>query len=104
MSNAEDISGMFQFATEFNADLSSWDIGASCTTTSNMFWHAESFNQALDGWDISNVRTIWGMFAGCREFNQDLSSWKTSNVMDMQSVFGTSNLKGGEKESIAAFF
>ncbi len=38
-----------------------------------MFADAKAFNQPLDNWDVSNVATMYDMFAGATEFNQNIS-------------------------------
>ncbi len=47
-----------------------------------MFLGASQFNQDLSTWDVSNVRIMTGMFAGSVLFDQDLAKWDVSNVLD----------------------
>ena len=85
-SKVEYMSGIFQFATNFNGDLSRWDT-SNVQKMYMMFWHAESFNGDLSRWDTSKVTNMTGVFGGARSFNGDLSRWDTSNVTIMQGTF-----------------
>ena len=54
LSGVTDTSHMFDGATSFNSDLSSWDV-SGVTDTTGMFSGATSFNSDLSGWDVSSV-------------------------------------------------
>ncbi len=45
---------MFQGATVFNGDISSWYV-SSVTNMEDMFFNAAAFNQNLSGWCVSNI-------------------------------------------------
>jgi len=49
------MSGMFYEATEFNGDVSVWDV-SSVTTMNQMFLGATKFNGDLSDWDVSSVK------------------------------------------------
>jgi surface protein len=87
-SNVTDMGYMFYGASSFNGDLSAWDT-SSVTFMGYMFYGASSFNGDLSDWDTSNVTNMFGMFYGASAFNGDLSSWNTSNVTNMGTCSGT---------------
>ena len=68
------MSSMFDGATDFNGDLSSWDV-SSVTDMNNMFYYATSFNQPLNDWDVSSVTEMDGMFFYTPSFTQNLGNW-----------------------------
>jgi len=85
------MSNMFR-ASEFNANISSWNM-SNVTNMASMFQEAGSFNNggAALGWttigasgtqvDMSN------MFYDARSFNQNISNWNLSNVTNMSNMF-----------------
>ena len=85
-SNVTDMSFMSSFDTEFNEDISSWDV-SNVTNMRSMFVWASSFNQDISSWDVSNVTNMVSMFEGATSFNQDISSWNTGNMTDMGFMF-----------------
>ena len=110
--NVNNISYMFKGATNFNQNISSWNV-SNIYYMNNMFQDAVKFNQDISSWDVSNVLNIeymfnnaskfnkpltWGsktsnvkymdnMFNGAIDFNQNISSWNVSNVETMQFMF-----------------
>ena len=60
---------MFQEASAFNGDLSSWDV-SNVTTMEAMFCEASAFNGDLSSWDVSNVTTMRQMFYSASAFNR----------------------------------
>ena len=78
--------GVFQDASDFNQDLSTWDVSA-VTDMRHMFAGASAFNKGLSKWDVSKVTDMWFMFYGASAFNQDLSKWDVSAVTDMSDMF-----------------
>ena len=86
LSRVTDMSSMFNSATSFDGDLSSWNV-SSVTVTTNMFRSATSFNQPLNNWDVSSVTYMTHMFIGATSFNQPLNNWDVSSVIYMSSMF-----------------
>ena len=85
---------MFEDATKFNGDISSWNV-SSVTDMGQMFALASVFNQNLNNWNVSSVTNMNEMFYFARAFNQDLNNWNTSRVTDMSSMFfGASAFNG----------
>ncbi len=87
VSNVTDMSFMFSGATSFNGDVSTWNT-ANVTNMDNMFSDAASFNGPLNTWSTGNVTNMRSMFAGATSFNQDLNNWDTRNVTTMRFMFG----------------
>tara|TARA_R110000772_G_scaffold136882_2_gene245662 strand:+ start:816 stop:2231 length:1416 start_codon:yes stop_codon:yes gene_type:complete len=77
--------GVWQTPTQFNQDISSWDV-SNVTTMAGMFSYAESFNQDIGNWDVSSVVDMQMMFASS-VFNQDISNWDVSSVTSMNRMF-----------------
>jgi len=89
-----DMVGVFANNTNFNQDISSWDV-SNVTSMNGMFFGANSFNQPIGNWDVSNVTDMSGMFCICSDsdggaqgaFNQPIGDWDVSSVTDMDSMF-----------------
>jgi surface protein len=73
-SKVNNMIGMFERATAFNADIGGWDT-SKVEYMSEMFRGASAFNQDIRRWNVSNVRNFMYMFYGASEFNQNLSDW-----------------------------
>jgi uncharacterized protein (TIGR02145 family) len=89
LSNTERLTSVFE-QTNFNQDLSNWDI-TSAQYINGLFFNNESFNQDISGWNTSNVISMNRTFLASRSFNQNISGWDVSNVTDMQFMFGSAN-------------
>ena len=92
--DAPDLSGvttmsyMFNGASDFNGNLSSWNV-SQVADMSHMFRDAASFNQPLGDWDVSSVTSMNHMFDGASDFNQPLGDWDVSSVTSMNNMFDT---------------
>ena len=85
VSNITDMNSWFDGDTEFNQDISSWDV-SNVTNMDYMFLDASAFNFDISNWNVSSVTDMSGMF-GATSFNQDISSWDVSSVTDMSAMF-----------------
>ena len=102
-----DMSNLFDNATDFNSDISSWDT-SSVTDMSNLFYNATKFNQDIGYWNTSKVTTMYSMFQHSQVFNNGGSDtikyWNTSLVTNMgQMFFGATlfNLNIGYNSSVS---
>ena len=86
LSGVTSMGNMFRGATNFNSDISSWDV-SNVTSMAGMFRSATSFNQDISSWNTSKVTNMDGVFYTATSFNQDLSNWNTSKVTTMSSMF-----------------
>ena len=89
-SNITDIEDLFSYATNFNQDISMWNV-SNVTNMAYMFNNASSFDQPLNNWNMSNVTTMRAMFDDAISFNQPLDNWNVSNVTNMRMVFNNAS-------------
>jgi surface protein len=54
---------------------------------SGMFTQASNFNQDISGWDVSNVTNVRQLFAFNNAFNQNLNNWTLSSLSDATLMF-----------------
>jgi surface protein len=92
------MSQMFNVATTFNADISTWDV-SSVTNMNQMFQDAHEFNGNISSWDVSAVTSMSQMFIYTRKFNQNLSTWDVSSVTNMNQMFNDSRVFNGDISS-----
>src|SRR3989339_342551 len=85
-SNVTNMWSMFRDATNFNGNISNWNI-SKISDTWYMFAYAISFNQNLTNWDTSKVINMDHMFYNATSFNGNISNWNTSSVTDMNNMF-----------------
>ena len=71
MLTVTDMRTMFSGASDFNQDLSKWDVLA-VTVMGYMFSRATAFNQDLSQWDVSAVTNMRSMFHGASAFKRKL--------------------------------
>jgi len=86
VSNVTSMGSMFNGASVFNADISSWNV-SNVTSMNSMFNGASAFNGDISSWNVSNVLFMSSMFNGASVFNADISSWNVSNVINMVAMF-----------------
>ncbi len=70
------------------------------TKMENMFGGASNFNGDLSHWDVSYATSMNQMFYGASAFDGDLSSWDVSNVSNAGNIFyGATSMKEKHKPS-----
>ena len=84
VSAISDMSRLFWFLRNFNADISSWDT-SGVTKMNGMFYLALAINQPMS-FETSGVTDMYDMFAYASAFNQPLN-FDTSNVKSMYDMF-----------------
>ena len=80
-----DVFGMFRSMTAFNSPLNWGSKTVRFTNTAGMFWASTNFNQDISGWDVSNVTNMNSMFYDAEDFNQDISSWDVNQVTNFDN-------------------
>lgn len=100
VSNVADMTELFLFAHEFNAEIGGWDV-ANVKSMKGLFDGARDFNNGDPAntytkpltWDVSNVEDMSYMFRDASNFNQDLTTpdktkpWDVSSVTNMSFMF-----------------
>ncbi len=86
VSHVTDMSYMFCYARNFNADISQWDV-SNVKNMRGMFQFASSFNQNIGMWNVSKVENMASMFYDAAAFNQNLDEWDVSKVKTMRFMF-----------------
>jgi hypothetical protein len=82
---------MFWF-TQFNRDISSWDISSATGTALVGMFGYSPFNQPIQSWTLPPAVTSLGannegMFYRNSAFNQPIGVWGTSSIINMKQVF-----------------
>ena len=90
-SGITDMSYLFDGETDFDQDISSWDV-SQVVNMEKMFNNAHTFNQDISNWDVSSVTNMYAMFFNAQIFNQDLSSWNVGAVTNMGAMFNSATL------------
>ena len=78
--------GDWQQTSDFNQDISSWDV-SNVTKMYYMFFNNHEFDQNLSYWDVSNVDDMHFMFYGAKKFNSPLNTWNTSKLTRTSAMF-----------------
>ena len=97
-SNVTNMNFMFAYASNFNWNISNWNV-ENVTTMNAMFFAAEKFNSDISGWNVSKVTDMYRMFLGAKNFDQNLSNWNVSNVTNMQWMFNWAEKFNGDISS-----
>jgi hypothetical protein len=78
--NITDLSYCFFKASQINdVNISNWDI-SNVDNISFMFFFATSFNQSLISWDTTNITNLKYMLYGASAYNQPLSEWLLEKI------------------------
>ena len=95
-SSVTNMQAMFQSATNFNGDITTWNVSSVTVGTQfrEMFLSASSFNQNISGWNMSNATNVSKMLNNADAFDQDISAWDINQITNfsdfMQSATGLS--------------
>ncbi len=80
---------MFNGATLFNQDISTWNTGTARYMT-GMFNNATSFNQPIGEWNVGRVWDLANVLTNATAFNQSLADWYIESIIFNTSI-GLSN-------------
>ena len=98
VSQATNMSSMFEGASNFNQSLNNWNT-SNVTTMARMFYGATHFNGSIVSWDTHNVVAMNQMFYKAKQFNQPIGNWDTSGVTTMKHMFDEAELFDGNISS-----
>jgi surface protein len=54
-----------------------------------MMFYGSEFNGDISKWDVGSVKDMRSMFSKFSHFNGDISKWDVSNVTDMEYMFNS---------------
>ena len=95
LSNATDISGMFDGCVLFNGAIGGWDVG-SITDMSSMLEGAAVFDHSLGSFNISSVSDMTNMLSGSGlsqvSYDTTLIGWAQNSVIPSGITMGASGL------------
>jgi len=87
------MSSIFQSASAFNQNISSWDT-SKVISLSAAFQLTNNFNNgsaygvsAPMNWNTSSLTGLAQTFQNANAFNQDIGGWDTTNVTTMNNLF-----------------
>ncbi len=89
--NVLDMSEMFDGASSFNGDISGWETG-EVTNMSYMFFEASMFNRDISGWNVENASDMTHMFSSAIAFDQNLGDWNLNSIFGMEGMLDNSGL------------
>ncbi|MFT7443017.1 MAG: surface protein [Maribacter sp.] len=86
LSECISLQGIFQNCTDFNADLSNWDV-STINDLSFAFENCTNFTSDLSNWNVLNLQSLQHTFFNCTNFNSDLSRWNTRYLNNLENTF-----------------
>ena len=80
--------GLFEGINFKYIDISYWDV-SNVKSMYCMFAECDELESAgdLSDWDVSKVTNMSSMFYSCKKFNQYISDWDVSKVTSMSNMF-----------------
>ncbi len=84
---------MFYYCSSFlgNGTIGTWDL-TNVTDLSGMFEFCSPFNQNISSWNVSNVNDMSGMFRHATNFNKNLGSWQLKTGVNLQNMLNNSGM------------
>ena len=116
VSGVTNMEGVFTGCTNFNGDVSTWDVSNvtsfgvnNAGTVSAMFWGCTVFNGDITAWDTSSAISFYSMFYYASAFNQDISGWNTANATNFYQMFNgatafNQNLSSWDVSNVTSMF
>ena len=101
VSSVTNMDSMFKGCTNFNQDISNWNV-ANVIHMTSVFFDATSFNQDISNWNVSNVQQMQNLFRNATSFNQNLENWYVSNVIFMNNMFKGATLTTDNYDALLA--
>jgi len=93
---------MFRNASNFNGDISSWDV-SNVIYSGSLFYNATSFNSDISQWDVTTMLGLSRMFYGASSFDQDLSQWDMTNMTGQFNCYQFLRFSGLSCENYSKF-
>ncbi len=92
LTGVTNLAAMFNGCTNFNEDISAWDV-STITTMASMFYNATSFNNGNQpltwgsGTGTAQVANMISIFFNAVSFDQNIGNWNISNLTNATFMF-----------------
>ena len=87
-----DMAGIFDDATAFNQDISSWNVSSVTNMSNKCLQDATAFDQDISSWDVSSVTDMGNMFNGVTlstaNYDALLRGWSTLTLQSDVTFHG----------------